>query len=70
MHPFYLKGNQKYELDFGIINKSKNISTLTEKSFFKSINNKKKENENENEKNDNKENENKNTPIPNPHAIA
>ena len=58
MHPFYLKGKQKYELDFGIINKSKNISTLTERSFFKSINNKKKENENE--KNENKENENKN----------
>ena len=58
MHPFYLKGKQKYELDFGIINKTKNISTLTERSFFKSINNKQKENENENEKNDNKVNEN------------
>ena len=45
MHPFYLKGKQKYELDFGIINKSKNISNLTDRSFFKSINNNQKENE-------------------------
>ena len=58
MHPFYLKGKQKYELDFGIINRTKNISTLTERSFFKSINNKQKKNENE--KNDNKSNENEN----------
>ena len=51
MHPFYLKGKQKYEIDFGIINKSKNIPNLTERSFFNSNNNKKKEDE----KNDNRE---------------
>ena len=50
MHPFYLKGKQKYELDFGII-KSKNIPNLTERSFFNSNNNKKKEDE----KNDNRD---------------
>ena len=50
MHPFYLKGKQKYELDFGII-KSKNIPNLTERSFFNSNNNKKIEDE----KNDNRD---------------
>ena len=51
MHPFYLKGKQKYELDFGIINKTKNIPYLTERSFFNSNNNKKKKDE----KTDNRE---------------
>ena len=52
MHPFYIKGKKKFELDFGIINKAKLLKTLTERTFFKSNNNKKKEIE----KNENKEN--------------
>ena len=51
LHPFYLKGKKKFELDFGIVNKSNIISALTERSFFKSNNDKKKENE----KNENKD---------------
>ena len=47
-HPFYLKGKKKYESELGIFNKSKVLTTLTERSFFqKSITKK------ENEKNDN-----------------
>ena len=61
MHPFYLKGKQKYELDLGIVNKSKIITTLTERSFFKSINFKENEREkNENIKNEEKENKRNN----------
>ena len=46
MHPFYLKGKKKFELDFGIINKSKLITNLTERSFCKSNGGEKMENEN------------------------
>ena len=51
MHPFYLKGKKKYEIDLGIINKNKIITNLTDRSFFKSINS----NIKEEKKNENKE---------------
>lgn len=60
-HPFYIKGKKKFEVDFGINNKSKIVHTFTERISLKLNNNNKKEDEgNENKKDKKNENNIKN----------
>ena len=60
-HPFYIKGKKKFEVDFGINNKSKIVHTFTERTSLKLNNNNKKEDEgNENKKDKKNENNIKN----------